>query len=775
MSCTITLNIGSNKVTLDGIDQDSIQSFYDYSNIIKEIRKQGKTKEFIDAMKQQGINTTSIYTNKDMSGLTDSTQFFMPNMTYREFRAKFPTAPELDNLNILYVDNIIVNGTETPLVYTVKDTKGNDLYIVKHEGEENFINYLNKVKAIQEAEIPSNFIDFIQELEQSDEAWLRRFSSYSFNNSSSKKARSAYEGSTKTAKEVLIKYLQDSESFYSYLLSGKNSNFKQNVERIRKIKEAINSLNDYDPPRNYGTPFANAIMLHTINRKFNEENYKSITLNQLKTLTKQASPELYEKYFSKDNPDPGSIQTRVNAVLRQLFWNTDGQENLSTKGIQIRAIYNGNIYFNVQPSTFETKYGYTIKTVKEYPHQEQEYKGYNIYSATINGSTKFMVAKGVFTDQNVGKAFDSLQQARDFVDKSFKENILKKGAILKLYTPWEHGVQFSITTHSSSILPGQVIRTLNVQVDAKAFTSQIQNFTAEQGLKFIQENNNTVDITQLDSLEKILVTTAKVQEGINRKDKVPEDLTEFVNNLNNYNYYYVNNVNLGKGLQYTIQLQQIPNVQSTATSPIGWVSMPQRLTYFANKIEDRFGIPTSVLNKQAIAQNYGEQFVNKKAFISNGEIIINSELATKQDVAHEYMHIFMGIVKSQSDLQEDYLRVLQDLVENTEQGQKQLAQYQNVSEYSDMARVDLYEEVAANIMGQYLSDAHPSTYPAAFREFRKFIQNNTFNQDIKENILDFTDFATDAKHAIHTNNNKERQITNFLQAALQNNIIKEIC
>jgi len=32
------------------------------------------------------------------------------------------------------------------------------------------------------------------------------------------------------------------------------------------------------------------------------------------------------------------------------------------------------------------------------------------------------------------------------------------------------------------------------------------------------------------------------------------------------------------------------------------------------------------------------------------------------------MHIFMGIVKSQPDLQEDYLTLLQDLVENTEQG-----------------------------------------------------------------------------------------------------------
>ena len=777
MSCTITLNIGSNKITLDGIEEDSIQSFYDYSNLIQEINKQGKTEEFINAIRAQGINNTSIYVNKDMEGLTDSKQFFLPNMTYREFRNKFPTAPELENINVLYVDEIKTNGTDTPLVYSTKDVQGNDLYIVQRGGEKQFINYLNKLKTIQDNDIPSNFINFIQELEQSDEAWLRKFSSYSFTKSSSKKARGEYEGSIKTAREVLAKYLQNPESFYEYLLSGKNANFKQNVERIRKIKEALNSLNDYDPPREYGTPFANALMMHTSYKKFNEITYRAVTLQQLKTLTKQASPELYEKYFSKDNPDPSAIQIKVNSVLRQLFWNTDGQENLSTKGIQIEAIYNGNIYFNIQPSTFETKYGYTIASKEAYPHQEQEYKGYNIYSAVINGTTKFMVARGVFTDQNVGKTYDSLQQARDFIDKSFKEDILKKGLLLDLYMPNEHGVQFSLSTHNSTILPGQVIRAINVQINSKAFTKEIQNYNAEQGLKFIQKHNDTVDTTQLDSLEKILLTAAKVQEGIDKG--IQEDLTEFVDNLNNYNYYYVNNVDQSQGLQYTIQLQQIPNVRSTTSSPIGWVSMPQRLTYFANKIESRFGIPTQVLNKQAISEKYGAKFPNKdiskeKAFIIDNTIVINLESATKQDVAHEYMHVFMGIVKSQPDLQEDYFDLLQDLVENTEQGQQQLQEYQNVSEYSDLARIDLYEEVAANIMGEYLTSLNPNTYPKIFRDFRKFIQNNTFNQDLKENILDFTDFAVNSSYKINTNST-ERQITNFLKTALQNNIIQEIC
>ena len=77
-------------------------------------------------------------------------------------------------------------------------------------------------------------------------------------------------------------------------------------------------------------------------------------------------------------------------------------------------------------------------------------------------------------------------------------------------------------------------------------------------------------------------------------------------------------------------------------------------------------------------------------------------------------------------------------------------------------------------MGEYLTSLNPNTYPKIFRDFRKFIQNNTFNQDLKENILDFTDFAVNSSYKINTNS-KERQITNFLKTALQNNIIQEIC
>jgi len=66
MSCTITLNIGNNKITLDGIEENSVQSFYDYSNLIEEINKQGKTEDFIKAIRQVGINESSLYVNKDM-------------------------------------------------------------------------------------------------------------------------------------------------------------------------------------------------------------------------------------------------------------------------------------------------------------------------------------------------------------------------------------------------------------------------------------------------------------------------------------------------------------------------------------------------------------------------------------------------------------------------------------------------------------------------------------------------------------------------------------
>lgn len=791
MSCTITLKFNNGQdIVLDGIDENSIQDFYnDYSKILSELNRRGKLDEFMTQFQLSGFDTTSAYQSKEITGLQDK-EFFMPNMSYTTFRGKFPKAPQLSedtlkNLNILYVDNLTINGHNAPKVFMTKDTHGNNIYVVQKGGEDRFINYLNKLELINSAEeIPRGFINFIQNQEQSNWDWLRAFSDFSYTKSSSQKSKSEYQGTIATAKQVLIRYLQDPESFYRYRLTSKDvtpKTFEDNVKAVRQIKTALNNLQDYTPPTNYASPFANALMLHT----HTSSRGTYITVDYLKTLTKQVNKDLYDKYFGKDNLTALNIQKRVNAVLSQLFYKYNGQPNYETAHITVNSFSGNNIYLDIAHPTVKNRYNYTIKTIKDFPHQEASYKGWNIYSKDINGNTRYFTTRGIFTESTIGTSYPSLNSARAAIDSKYNSDKISTGLISDIYKYNQNrGEIFTVNSWNPYILPGQVIQAIDVQINSKYFIGVNSKPTYKEAIETIRNSTNLSEelIKDINTSEKAYLTLAKIEE-INKEGKDMSELEEFIKeDLTKYKYYYVTNVFQSKGFTGQVTLREMSDIKSSQTAPKGYVSMHQRMWYFAEKIENRFGIPTRVMTSQDIINEFGEQAKNAKAFVhsnSNGEdeIVINSDIAHKSDLAHEYMHIFMGIVKSNPELQEDYQKLLEELI-STDLGQEQLDKYSQIAEYSNLSQTDLFEEVAANIMGKYLSDDNQDNYPPIFDTFRRFLQVETFNQDISLNILNFTDNikAVDTKYKIPSSSQgTERIITNYIKGAIANKIIIEEC
>ena len=57
-----------------------------------------------------------------------------------------------------------------------------------------------------------------------------------------------------------------------------------------------------------------------------------------------------------------------------------------------------------------------------------------------------------------------------------------------------------------------------------------------------------------------------------------------------------------------------------------------------------------------------------KAFIKDGEIYINSDLARIEDAFHEYAHLFLGALKANPDFRDNYLAFV-DKVLSTKKGQ----------------------------------------------------------------------------------------------------------
>ena len=90
-----------------------------------------------------------------------------------------------------------------------------------------------------------------------------------------------------------------------------------------------------------------------------------------------------------------------------------------------------------------------------------------------------------------------------------------------------------------------------------------------------------------------------------------------------------------------------------------------------------------------------------KAFILNGEIYVNTDSASPEDILHEYTHLLLGVLKSNSDTRSHYLELL-GMILKTKQGQSKLEELRQ-SRSDIFSEIDLAEEVFADLFGDYVA------------------------------------------------------------------------
>ena len=109
------------------------------------------------------------------------------------------------------------------------------------------------------------------------------------------------------------------------------------------------------------------------------------------------------------------------------------------------------------------------------------------------------------------------------------------------------------------------------------------------------------------------------------------------------------------------------------------------------------------LNKQAIDES---SLISTNAFVFNGEVFINTDNATDEDVVHEFAHLFISDLK-QSKNENDRNRLI-----NALEKVKQHPLYKELSlnpRYQLLRGDDLAEEVLATLIGQDVDYLHKIT------------------------------------------------------------------
>ena len=841
MNCSITLRfnkLDQNKnpyqIVLDGISEDSIQDYLnDYSKLLALVKAQGKLEEFLDYSTITGTKG-SIYTSKDMEGLKDTNNFFAPNITYDKLKKKYGWLPELTpdekaNMNILFVKNLVINGVPAPYVFQTKDLKGNPIYIVQARGLLDFSRFITKYKTVidydpEKQGIPkalNTLLSNIQSWQAFEGNFLRKFADYNTTNFQRNKTRTMVvtDSPMTIAKQLMLSYLRDPDKMYFYGTSGKKSGenlLSKNIHKIQLIKNAISSIRGFNNKIvTTNSTLANAVLSKLT---YGDSKGAKISIKDFKKLVEVIVPkDQYRDYF-RANMKSTEYAQAINTVLNDLFYkNDDGTTNFDTKSYQVNTIKDDYIYFQKSFDTLEDHYSrINIEHLPALAQEMEDYKGYKIYKyLDDNNQTKYTFIRGLLTPQTYDYRItpgrgNELSTVKDKINSMLSTNSRIHSRIYNdLYSNEPNqGTSLYIKTYMGQLVPGQIIRVYDYRLPKKSMQgfkdairgdtiNAIESYLRQIDLLDWFESQSRTAIRQsplLDDNEKVFLTIATLNslEGATQ-EQVKSKLQELINSYGTYRYYRVTNVQ-DNGIANLVLMS---DTNTHMTGEGSYLSVHNELMNFASKIQDRFNIDTRVLNTEAIKSfirnntSYIKDtevnlLASQRAFVVNDKfgnpiILINSDNARQSDIAHEYMHIFMGIVRANPNLQEQYTQLLTDLV-STKEGQDQLQQYQGLSVYKGLAQIDLMEEVAANVMGKYL--INPEKYPnnEAFEAFRAFLEKNTFHQDLSENIIDFSDsinmYDENSKlkqYEIEKANktNTERLLTNYIQRNMGKQIMED--
>lgn len=841
MNCSITLRfnkLDQNKnpyqIVLDGISEDSIQDYLnDYSKLLALVKAQGKLEEFLDYSTITGTKG-SIYTSKDMEGLKETNNFFAPNITYDKLKKKYGWLPELTpdekaNMNILFVKNLVINGVPAPYVFQTKDLKGNPIYVVQAKGLLDFSRFITKYKTVTDYDpekqgIPkalNTLLSNIQSWQAFEGNFLRKFADYNTTNFQRNKTRTMVvtDSPMTIAKQLMLSYLRDPDKMYFYGTSDKKSGknlLSKNIHKIQLIRNAISSIRGFNNKIvTTNSTLANAVLSKLT---YGDSKGAKISIKDFKKLVEVIVPkDQYRDYF-RANMRSTEYAQAINTVLNDLFYkNDDGTTNFDTKSYQVNTIKNDYIYFQKSFDTLEDHYSrINIEHLPALAQEMEDYKGYKIYKyLDDNNQTKYTFIRGLLTPQTYDYRItpgrgNELSTVKDKINSMLSPNSRIHSRIYNdLYSDEPNqGITLQIKTYMGQLVPGQIIRVLDYRLPKKSMQgfkdavrgdtiNAIESYLRQVDLLDWFESQSRTAIRQsplLDDNEKVFLTIATLNslEGATQ-EQVKSKLRELINSYGTYRYYKVTNVQ-DNGIANLV-LMSSTNTHMTGEG--SYLSVHNELMNFAAKIQDRFNIDTRVLNTEAIKSfirnntSYTKDvevnlLASQRAFVVNDKfgnpiILINSDNARQSDIAHEYMHIFMGIVRANPNLQEQYTQLLTDLI-STKEGQDQLQQYQGLSVYKGLAQIDLMEEVAANVMGKYL--VNPEKYPnnEAFEAFRAFLEKNTFHQDLSENIIDFSDsinmYDENSKlkqYEIEKANktNTERLLTNYIQRNMGKQIMED--
>lgn len=519
-------------------------------------------------------------------------------------------------------------------------------------------------------------------------------------------------------------------------------------------------------------------LVDELNESLKEENKEIRKQNKdLDKDQKQKTKKLYTASSILDKP-----LSQMENEFRQIFGEevTKNYEKESTGWkILISEILNKDKSFNLQydSETAEQltlkKFYATLKSAHGIGFDEIQkliepiyYNGYYIQERTLEDKSKeYYVTKRYTTEDQPGTMFLSLSDAQKYIDSLDLEIV--DNAYKSLHTIKESdSIEITSNSHDGSI--GSIITVLDYKVpsfqmsdipeEMRPFLSKnIKKFKKSDFKKFVQQNLNEYlkgEIYNESELETILKNintpekiflfiselnnpTYKNGRQIDKSNKAEVvELAESIGSITKLKHYFVRKISKS-GIRYLIPIQEeiLPEYRKDRRYPIRTV-IDAAQQVLAPRLG---GVKMNVITNEEAEKlsKASEKGLHAKAFIMNGEIYINKDLANEWDLFHEYTHILLGYLKNNKDenIRNIYFKLLEEV---WKLGEQDLERDHIQDTYSDYARIDQMEEYFALKFSEWIQDNSDAKYDIIFSSkalgsaASKLFDPNNYSKSIKE-------------------------------------------
>lgn len=503
-----------------------------------------------------------------------------------------------------------------------------------------------------------------------------------------------------------------------------------------------------------------------------------------------------------------------NSIINTLIDQTDDEFSYSLQEMDDTYIYLRNV-----PMLLEDRYDdFTYKSI-EVMKPVETYKGYTIY---VDPDGKYYFSRHILTTKSYGKAYKTVDECKNRIDSSIFNNPINQQSLIEFKYKTNDAVWLP-----NRFIPGQVIKVLyNPKWNFSAYqhlNEYEQNLIYDTGIK----NGNTLkafyryiaDITDfnteiiMNSLEKHIDTAEKAvcfiyelnQElGTTRGKITHEQFNNILNTIKEatYKYYVVEDVSgpykggqkkgfkqyrkntgdnvLEKGTYKTtvteVQPAEITNQVVQYDSNSGRLMPTIRLLRdLAKKIQDKLGVTVHIETQSTLEdlfKEWKEEMPSQvNGFILNGEIYINSSVASTDTLLHEFTHIMLGVLKAKNF--DNYYKLV-NIVGNHKGSTHEKSRMRKL--YPNRAESDINEEVfankfAAHMMGEDLGEFLNGTMEGVRRAVDDKMRSIFGKERLSENFYNgelsdiFQQFGYDLGEVIKQGNGLEINTSSYREAS----------